>query len=43
MLEKKMEELCGKNAITESAICGILADMSVENINKLYETSKKYG
>ena len=37
-LEKKMTELCGDNATTEIAICGILADLSQDKINELYET-----
>ena len=41
VLEKKMNELCGKNATTEIAICGILADMPLDKINELYETNKK--
>ena len=36
LLENKMNELCGVGATTEIAICGILADMSLDKIDKLY-------
>ena len=35
LLKKKMSELCGDNATTEIAICGILADMTPERIDEL--------
>ena len=35
-LEKKMAEICGVGAVSENAICGLLADMPLENINGLY-------
>ena len=41
LLQNKMNELCGNNATTEIAICGILADMPCEKINELYEAGKK--
>lgn len=41
LLENKMKELCGDNATTEIAICGILADMSPDKIDELYSRRKK--
>ncbi len=41
LLQNKMNELCGDNATTEIAICGILADMSPDKINELYNRRKK--
>ena len=41
VLQNKMNELCGDNATTEIAICGILADMSPEKIDELYNRKKK--
>ena len=41
LLENKMNELCGDNATTEIAICGILADMSPDKIDELYGIRKK--
>jgi len=43
LLEKKMNEICGENATTEIAICGILADMPQEKLNELYEANEKLG
>ena len=40
LLENKMNELCGDNATTEIAICGILADMSPDKIDELYNRRK---
>ena len=40
LLRNKMNELCGDNAITEIAICGILADMPYEKIDILYKANK---
>lgn len=40
LLQNKMNELCGNNATTEIAICGILADMPSNKIDELYETGK---
>ena len=41
LLENKMNELCGDNATTEIAICGILADMSPDKIDELYSRRNK--
>jgi len=41
MLQNKMNELCGADATTEIAICGILADMPPEKIDELYNKGKK--
>jgi len=41
LLENKMNELCGAGATTEIAICGILADMSLDKIDELYNGKKK--
>ena len=41
LLQSKMNELCGDNATTELAICGILADMPHDKIDMLYEANKK--
>ena len=41
LLQNKMNELCGDNATTEIAICGILADMSPEKIDELYSKSSE--
>lgn len=41
LLENKMNELCGDNATTEIAICGILADMSPDKIDELYNRNRK--
>ena len=41
LLQMKMDELCGDNATTEIAICGVLADMSREKIDELYEKGKR--
>ena len=41
VLQKKMNELCGDNVTTEIAICGILADMSLDKIDELYSRKKK--
>ena len=41
LLENKMNELCGAGATTEIAICGILADMSPDKIDELYNRRKK--
>lgn len=41
LLQNKMNELCGDNATTEIAICGILADMSPDKIDELYNRRKK--
>ena len=35
-----MDDLCGENATTEIAICGILADLSYDKIKELYESNK---
>ena len=40
-IQSKMNELCGNNATTEIAICGILAEMTYEKIDELYEIGKK--
>ena len=40
LLHNKMNELCGDNAITETAICGILADMPYKKIDVLYKANK---
>lgn len=34
-LEAKMNELCGRGAASENAICGLLADMPWERIDEL--------
>ena len=35
LLESRLSELCGDNAITENSICGILADLTCEGIDRL--------
>ena len=40
LLQNKMNELCGDNATTDIAICGILADMSPDKIDELYNRRK---
>lgn len=35
LLESRLSELCGDNAITENSICGILADLTCEEIDRL--------
>ena len=39
-LEEKMTEICGSGAVSENAICGLLADMPLEKINELYEKAR---
>ena len=41
LVEKKMAELCGGGAITENAICAILADITPENITRIYKAGKR--
>ena len=41
LLERKMAELCGNDAVSENAICGMLADMPPENIDHLYDLESK--
>ena len=38
ILEKKMSEICGDGAVSENAICALLADMTMEKINELYQS-----
>ena len=40
LIQSKMKELCGDNATTEIAICGILSEMPSEKLNELYCTYK---
>ena len=35
LLENKMSEICGNGAVSENAICCLLADMPIEKINEL--------
>lgn len=35
-LEQRMVEICGCGAVSENAICGLLADMPYEKIEELY-------
>ena len=35
LLESRLSELCGDNTITENSICGILADLTCEEIDRL--------
>lgn len=37
LLESRLSELCGDNTITENSICGILADLPCEKIDRLYK------
>lgn len=37
LLEDKLSELCGKDEVTENSICGILADLPCEKIDRLYK------
>ena len=37
LLEKKMSEICGNGAVSENAICGLLADMPASKIDALYD------
>ena len=39
LLQNKINELCGDNATTEIAICGILADMPCEKLDELYDAN----
>ena len=39
ILEQKMAELCGKECLTENAVCAILADVPYERINILSKKS----
>jgi len=41
LLEKKMLEICGHGAVSENAICGLLADMPPETIDGLCYGKKK--
>ena len=34
--EKKMTEICGAGAISENALCGLLADMPPKTVDALY-------
>ncbi len=36
LLESKLSELCGANAVSENSICGILSDLTYEKIDTLY-------
>lgn len=36
-LEARISEICGIGAVSENAVCGLLADMAPEKINELYE------
>lgn len=36
LIERKMAEICGDGAVSENAICAILADMPPKMINELY-------
>ncbi len=35
-LEKRMTDICGNGAVSENAICGLLADMPHERLDELY-------
>ena len=35
-LSQKMAEICGSGAVSENAICGLLADMPCDKLNELY-------
>ncbi len=37
-LERKMTEICGSGAVSENAICGLLADMPMDKLEKLYNS-----
>ena len=41
LFQSKMNELCETDTITEIAICGILADIPLEKIDRLYEANRK--
>ena len=41
ILKNRIENLCGIDSTSESAICGILADMSPEIIDKLFEFTQR--
>jgi len=40
VLERKISEIFGNENVSETAICGLLADMSLDKINDLYERKK---
>ena len=37
VLEQKMTEICGRDAASENAICGLIADMPPEKLDALYQ------
>ena len=39
-LEKKMTELCGTDSMSETAICGLLAEIPPEKIDEIYVKQK---
>lgn len=41
IFEEKLAEICGGEAISENAICGLLADMPMEKIDRLYNERKE--
>ena len=41
LLEQNMRDLCGDGAASENAICGLLADMPLANIDELYASHKE--
>ena len=36
LLEERLSEICGVGAASETAICGLLADMPLEKIDEFY-------
>lgn len=40
IIENRIAEVCGSGAVSENAICGILADIPPEKIDELYHSKK---
>ncbi|MBR3837841.1 MAG: hypothetical protein IKJ74_06835 [Clostridia bacterium] len=41
-LEKRMTEICGCGAVSENALCGLLADMPTNKLEALYKKTKSH-
>lgn len=41
LLEKKISDICGIGAVSENAVCGLLADMPSDKLNELYNRKDK--
>ena len=42
-MKEKINEICGEGAVSESAICGLLADMPLEKTDEICGRVTKYN